>query len=165
MYVSYYFNGYSAGETWTYTPEYLIDDSKDSMAYTLTNGDVQLLNSNTCDGSISLPIVKVELRAYYLCTASEPLGAGNRVTLRPIFGGSLDGDNHTLPYTGTSIWSDYINITFDTNAPASWEWLDVQNLDCDVVATRTGNAVYVGMVEIRVTYIQKKRTQIIFIDR
>lgn len=45
-----------------------------------------------------------------------------------------------------------MTITIDTNAPGSWAWTDVQNLDCDVIYDQDSAGGSVSKVEVRITY-------------
>ena len=60
----------------------------------------------------------------------------------------------TCAVTGGSNPISWIDITSDTNAPGTWTWTDVSNLDLDVTAILpTGNGkLRVYKVEVRVTY-------------
>ena len=147
--VTYYFNDYVSSEKWWKLPDDMVDGATGTNAYTNVPGDVELLTENTCLGTDLGPIDTVKIRAhgYYI-------QAGDVVTLRPVF--TLgDGSNYdaAIPQT-TGAWGSDIDITIDPpNAPLSWTWSDVQNLDCDVESTDSlVGHVYVGKVEIIVTY-------------
>ncbi len=128
------------------SPANMVDGNIDTDADTISYGDVELLDGNTCDGIDLEYITKVELRAY-----GKTVEIG-KVSLRPIFGGG-DGDTHNSGIGNVEGWGDYIDITNDTNAPVAWSWANVQDLDCDVIGLPAGSlAVYVSKVEIRVTY-------------
>ncbi len=77
--------------------------------------------------------------------------------LRPVFGGTSDGDDHQVDMgdndNGGKVWSEWVDITNDTNAPATWSWDDVANLDCDAqfVVVGSGENMLCSLVEIRVT--------------
>ena len=147
--VTYYFDGYdTGGEEWTFDPDYMVDNNLSNLSYTNTDGDVELLNSNTCPGTGGATITKVELRAY----GRNSSFFGGDCNIRPVFSGG-DGDNHLWGPTGSNAWSSYIDITSDTNAPGTWTWGDVQSLDCDMeVVLAFFQQVRCGKVEIRVTY-------------
>ncbi|MFC1654028.1 hypothetical protein ACFL1M_04240 [Patescibacteria group bacterium] len=150
---TYYFNGYDSGtEEWSTNPSFMTDNNTANYASTSTDTDVHLLNSNTNGGSDLGTITAVEIRAY----SYQDTGSTGTVDLRPVFSGG-DGDNHnyTPPNgSGSAAWSSYFDITTDTNAPSSWSWTDVQNLDNDVVwnSGGGGNTGYISKVEVRVTY-------------
>jgi len=143
----YYFDSYSAGTAWATNPANMVDGNETSYASTTTNSDVELLNGNNGTGTNLGRISTVEIRAYGYYSSND------EVTLVPVFGGSSDGDGHTsaVPAT-TAAWGQWFDITSDTNAPATWSWDDVQNLDTDVnyVKSGGGQLTYVGEVEIRV---------------
>ncbi len=151
---TYGFNSYdSVTENWTTTPANMVDGATSTYAATSADADVELLDGNSNAGTDLGIITAVEVRAFSYQT-TDTTGS---VTLRPVFGGSSDGDNHnfTPPATiGSAAWSNYIDITTDTNAPGTWSWSDVQNLNLDVVwnANAGSNTGNVASVEIRVTY-------------
>ncbi len=91
-------------------------------------------------------ILTVELRAYGYDEEMEGI-----LYLRPVFDGSDEGSDHTFGTTSTAQWSEYFDITKDTNAPSSWSWSDVENLDCTVESI-DGTIWYCSRVEVRVTY-------------
>jgi len=146
--VSYYFNSYDVGEVWANNPEYMVDNDTDTYTTSAINSDTQLLDGNTCDGTNLGTITKVELRLF-----GKISGGANTSHLVPVFSGTDDGDNHNMGSPSFSgEWSDYADITSDTNAPGTWSWSDVQNLDCDVILDEAGGTSSVSKVEIRVTY-------------
>ena len=154
--MSFYFNAYDAGTAWASNPANMVDGSTASAAVSQgfqEPNTIQLCNGNNSSdqgGSIT----KVEIRAY--------AGRGGTPTsfdLIPVFGGASDGDNHDLKSsTSNSVgWSDYFDITNDTNAPGSWSWADVAALDCVIDFQRNagdgpGDNVGCGQIDIRVTY-------------
>lgn len=156
--ITYYFDSYdSGGEEWGTDPEKMVDGSLSTYAEDSLSEDTQLNNGNTCSGTDLGTISKVEIRIYG--SQENDFGWGNPIIrFHPVFGGSSDGDDHDFDYTTTPGWSSYFDITSDTNAPGSWAWADVQNLDIDVIPW---DAVYGDMtlwyvqaykIEIRVTY-------------
>jgi len=52
------------------------------------------------------------------------------------------------------------DITSDTNAPSTWNWTLIDDLDINVQYYKSGaaNVAYVGEVEIRVTYTDNPPT-------
>jgi len=140
--VTYYFDGYNVGEAWVTSPGNLVDGDTGTRATSGFN-EIQLNDSNTGPGTDLGTITTVEVRAFW-DDAFGILGG----KLRPVFSGG-DGDDHTLSPQTTS-WSDYIDITSDTNAPGTWSWTNVQDLDIDFEAVGTG--VWGYKIEIRVTY-------------
>jgi len=154
--VTYYFNAYdSGGEEWGTTPQYMVDgdlgtEARDNPA--ANQSTVQLLTGNTCDGTDLGTITKVEIRAY-TWVGFYSFGSGTK--FRPVFGGSSDGDNHEDESDRIPDWTYYFDITSDTNAPATWSWTDVQNLDCDIEAYNGAIVQFTHdcyKVEIQVTY-------------
>ena len=67
---------------------------------------------------------------------------------------SSDGDNHIFSPGTNASWSEWFDITADTNAPRPWTWTDVDNLG-DVESHSTTIwpfTLYCSKVEIRVTH-------------
>jgi hypothetical protein len=151
--VIYYFNGYGA-EQWTNYPN-MTDGLTSSHAWTSGDGNTQLNNSNTCPGTDLGTIHKVELRVH---GGAESGAEDDDIILRPVFGGSADGDDHQVDMAAYTTegkqWSAWVDITNDTNAPSSWTWTDVQNLDVDVVhkQVNTLENMLASKVDIRVSY-------------
>ena len=158
--VTYYFNNYGA-ERWNNYPN--MTDGRTYYpwhSWAQADGATQLLTSNTCPGTDLGAINKVEIRAH---ASADLADEDDDIILRPVFGGTQDGDNHQvdiIAYAGNPPaspqydWSAWIDITNDTNAPSTWTWSDVQNLDADVVQKQVGalDAVYATKVEVRVSY-------------
>jgi len=157
--VTYYFNAYDVdGEEWLESPENMVDGNTGTKAGSI-GYSTQLLTGNTCEGTNLGTISKVELRIY-----AQVGNIYNNVYLRPVFGGSSDGDNHDTGELRRE-WSAYLDITSDTNAP-SWTWTVIQNLDCDVEDYASGmlDSAFASKVEIRVTYGGAARRRIIMVE-
>ena len=146
----YYFDtGYdSPSTTWESSPEYMVDGNENTYSYTASDGDVELLTGNSYEKNIGT-ISKVELR----CKGCQSNSYAN-IILRPIFGGTYDGDDHVFYPSTEEDWSNWYDITSDTNAPVSWGWEDIEGLDCDVESdfVLPFRTVYCSKVEIRITY-------------
>ncbi len=149
--VTYYFDAYDVGaEEWAILPGKMVDGDT-AEAATTNDADVvdtQLLTGNTSDGTDLGTITKIEIRAWV--SVHSALSPG--VYLRPVFGGG-DGDNHAVPDT-LGAYIPWVDITSDTNAPGSWSWANVDDLDMDVETFTVSDIVPCGVmiVEIRVTY-------------
>ena len=145
---TYYFNSYSAfGMIQGDTEDNIVDG--DTGTYALCGGaGTATLDGNTCDGTDLGTITKVELRGYAYGDGDDKLD------LIPEFDGTDTGDSHQETMPTVAAWLAYCDITSDTNAPVSWSWANVQNLDCEVenVAVAKGNWAYIAKIEIRVTY-------------
>jgi uncharacterized delta-60 repeat protein len=157
--VTYYFNGYGA-ERWTNYPN-MTDGLTSSHAWTSGDGNTQLNTNNTCPGTDLGTITKVELRVHGGANLNPPTEEDDDIILRPVFGGTIDGTDYQvdMPASGgvgapNKDWSVWVDITNDSNAPSTWGWSDVQNLDCDVVHKQVNNLenMLAGKVEIRVAY-------------
>ncbi len=147
----FYFNRGSDAETWETNYNLIYDGDENLYGRTRALTDVQLLTGNNCSGEDLGPISTVEIRTkgYYVTNAQN-------IILRPVFGGSKDGDNHAFVCSAAGEWSEWFDITSDTNAPSDgkWTWGDVKALCCDV---QSGSDVvsftlYCSMVQIQVTY-------------
>ena len=156
--VSYYFNGYAAGvEEWGVTPANMVDGSIATFAKSDNITQVEALTGNTCVGTDLGTITAVHLRLYGKTDQSE---GTPRVNLRPVFGISGDGDDHENFVYSSPAWTDWVDITTDTNAPSPWTWADIHDgmasqLWCDVIAVESDN--YCAKVEIKVTYTSSAR--------
>lgn len=149
--VTYYFDAYSGTDNWTTNPANMVDGNTGTFASTTTRlTDYQDNTGNTCPGTDLGTITKVELRAYGYYQTS----GGVNLRLIPRFGGSSNGDNHDLALGTSAAWTSWADITADTNAPGSWAWSDVDNLDVRVAGSwGTGSrTVYCAKIEIQVTY-------------
>lgn len=147
------FVSYDTGQAWETNPQYMVDGNQSTYTSTTIDEDVELLDENDYDEGYSYNITKVELRAkgYYT-------GNFSYIILRPVFGGTDDGDDHRfLPKKDlvNASWSEWFDITDDPNAGPVWNWDEVTDLDCDVEAESPHESftVYCSMVEIRVHFI------------
>jgi len=146
--VSSYFDNYNTGEAWSVNPDNMVDGSTKTFARASGSGDVELCNDTGFGSYPSGIISKVELRANGYSTTT-----GRALSIRPVFDGTSDGDNHvfSLPSEGAD-WSSWYDITDDTNSPAVWDWDDISDLDCDIEAYEGGGPFYCSKLEVRVTY-------------
>ena len=154
--ITYYFDGYLVdGNEWNLNPGQMVDGVLGNVAISQAFADphAQTLNSNTAPGTDLGTIETVELRL----DGSKASGTIEYFDIRPVFTGG-NGDLHDLVSSLTTSvdWSDYLDITNDTNAPGTWSWTDVQNLDCIVRSSITtsgpGDLSRASKVEIKVTY-------------
>jgi hypothetical protein len=146
---TYYFNGYSIGAAWETNPGYITDGNTSNYASTTVDSDIEMCQNNNCSGSDIGTISKVELRinSYYSGEVRDTI-------LRPVFGGTTNGANYPYYTPPAAAWSPWFDITNDDNAPSSWDWSDIVNLDCDVEVGfgMLSFTLYCSQVEIRVTY-------------
>ncbi len=149
--VTYYFNDYDTGEAWSSNPNYMVDSNESNYASTTSFWDVELCDNNTCNGSYLGGISKVEIRAKAYYT-----GKSVDLKLRPVFGGTKDGDEYIYDApSGSGQWSDWFDITNDSSGFSSdWSWSDVKDLDCDVQPSSGFGmfTLYCSKVVLRVTY-------------
>ena len=155
---TWYFDNYSFSN-WTDHPSYpnsnLVDDNNNTCSASIgVHKRVFILDNNTCNISELGTIIKVELVARVGGTSED----GDWIIYRlvPIFNGT-SGDIHNLTWnlSDETTWIS-CDITNDSNAPASWRWSDISDLDCefwdwehDVVNKMSGRGYRVG---VRVTY-------------
>jgi len=149
-----YFNNYDiGGEEWQYSPQQMADGSINLYAASKTVNEIELLTSNSLIEPLQYgnTVVKVEIRARHR-TYTATTGT---IALRPVFSDG-DGDNHILNSINLGAWSEWFDITEDTNAPSTWTWEDVNNLDVNhwMVKTVCGNpnGCQTARIEIRVTW-------------
>ncbi len=132
-----------------------------STAYTNNSNQIQWCDGNSSPIDRDTTITKVEIRAYSNIVNS----CGTLIAyIKPTF--TLgDGDTHSwIPpawqrgiddYTPPE-WSEWFDITDDTNAPSTWTWIDVNNLDVDHWMVRTicgsPDEIDTARIEIRVTW-------------
>lgn len=90
-------------------------------------------------------ITNVYIRAYV-----QESNASKNVTLMPYFPGGF-GDAHLLSYRSSAGYTNWVEITNDTNAPSPWTWPDLKNLDCYLNASAgPGYSANVSIVEMLV---------------
>jgi hypothetical protein len=132
----YYYSNHDTGTEWAFTPEQMVDGSIGTLAGAIAADSTQLCNAVTLsNGSATGTISKVEIRAY-----ADRVGTPIGFDLRPLFNGSSDGDLHdliaSLGIYPPSSWSDWLEITDDTNSPGTWEWSDITNMDMNIIFLR-----------------------------
>jgi hypothetical protein len=147
----YYFNGYDTGESWQYYPEKMVDGNINTYAST-ANTDIELCNSNTCNGNDIGTIETVHARV----RAKTSSGSAGMI-FRPIFDGD-DGEDYLFNVHSTASWTE-IDITNDSNGPGygNWAWDDIVNLDCDIQThppTSMFLSWFCSKVEIKVEYYE-----------
>jgi prepilin-type N-terminal cleavage/methylation domain-containing protein len=151
--ITCYFDQYDAGgEEWEVTPADMVDNpSLNTAGQTPTPaGDVQLLTHSTCANQTFGTITQVRVRHSGYCI----FGSCGTI-LRPVFSGTLDGDNNFVDDSGGGGWNTWVDITHNTNAPATWTTSDVVNLDLDVESASVGAGFLwtVFAVQLEVTHI------------
>jgi len=139
---TFYFNQYDSTDVWETTPENMVDGNTGTDAETTINGDTQTLTRSTVTNSFHTDcgvITKVEVYV------SGTHGTFNGLYVYPIFDGTTGSR-----YDYANRWHD---ITNDAQAPSTWTWGDVKDLDTKVEAIRPWNGtVAASIVYVRVTY-------------
>ena len=149
-YYTWYFDSYHPFLAWETYPASMTDGKLTTFARTTTDGDVQQLTRSTYeptheDGTIT----KVEIRANGKWTGEQQ----GKIILTPVFGGIIEGDDHYFsPAEDNANWSEWFDITDDTNAPDPWRWVDIDSLDCLVEADIDDCTLHCSKVELRVHY-------------
>jgi len=145
----YYFDSNTGEIIWQSNWDNMNDSNENTWADTQED-DQQILDENTCSGTDLGTITQVDIRAkgYYQ-------GAANDILLIPRFSGESNGDSHEFDCGSTAAWSQWFDITTDSNAPDPWTWNDVAALDCDVSTDRDAGGewqLFCSKVEIRVKF-------------
>jgi hypothetical protein len=154
--MTYYFNRHDQTEIWATNPDNMVDGNISKYASTTIQNDVELCDTNTCNGSSLGTISKVELRAYGYCSN------GHRdIILQPVFNGQTHGNNYSYSPSSTPAWSGWFDITNDPGRYSRgvfvpWNWSEIRNLDSDVTSQyiQFGGAfnLLCSKIELRVTY-------------
>lgn len=163
----FYFNSYDVSEKWEDYPARMVDGLMYeegfgySVAATSISNNIQRCDGNSSPTDRSTIITKIEIRVY-----SNIQNSCGTLTayIRPNFTAG-DGDTHSWIPPAWQIgndnfippeWSIWFDITNDTNAPVTWTWNDVNNLNVDhwMIRTICGNPdrCYTGRIGIRVTW-------------
>lgn len=149
--VVYYFNSYDTGEAWPGNPGNMVDGNISTYASVnnaMGPSYVELCDRNTCPRFCDLgTISKIELRVRGYHSGSQ-----RDIILRPVYGGTEDGDNHTFQANIFPQWSSWFDITPIAMPQGAWD--DIRDLDCDVEAEDDFGfwTLYCSKVELRVTY-------------
>ncbi len=144
---TYYFNSYDPKQAWDADPENMVDETNETFAYTKLDGETQLLNGTTCNGTDLGSIQKVEIRA---CCYRE--GKNGSITLWPYI--QEKGENHTFNVSDVPEWTPWVEVTNNLTSEEHWTWEQVKSLSCEVEAhvDQENEFVFCSMVELRVTY-------------
>ncbi|MCH8969101.1 MAG: hypothetical protein IIA66_08290, partial [Planctomycetes bacterium] len=149
----YCYNAYAGG--WETGPVNMTDCNTASFARTITDMQVQELTAHALEsGSAgSGTITKVQVRYLGAFNNGPGNGSGNQVWVTPVFNGTTDGDVHNPgALSSSATWTNWLDITNDTNAPVTWTWTDITNLDLDITASVVGGKAQVYKVELSVIY-------------
>lgn len=152
--VSYVFNT-CTNNNWTTSYANVGDGDIATNGTDATNGNYLTLTGNNCTGANLGAITKVEIRVNYKNNYTSASTKTNVPQLVPYFNGSGVGNSHneTTGDWSTQHWSVYWNITSDPNAPGSWTWNDIQNLDLRCIDYRPATGtISVYQIEMQVTY-------------
>ena len=158
--VTYYFNSYDSNFNFL-NPDNIVDGS--TSTYATCNVDTAILfqDSNTYGGGLSYSINEVHMRVYYSITDTD--GTAD-LELLPWFGPAGEdtenkaGEIVTVIDGGVNVssrWSEWYEISNDSNAPKPFSFSDIETLEMAVGGASHGSVLpelRVYKVEIRVTY-------------
>ncbi|KYK30865.1 MAG: hypothetical protein AYK22_02925 [Thermoplasmatales archaeon SG8-52-3] len=134
---------------WDTYPEYMVNQDEEDYTNTTTIDDSEFISTDIMLEDLGT-ITKVELRANGYWTDAQ-----RSIVLQPYFSGIYPGDDHTFnPPENEGNWSNWMEITSDTNAHAYWDWTDFEDLCClvRVGGGNNGFNLWCSQVEIRITY-------------
>ena len=148
---NYCFSKYDLMNAWETNPQYMVDGDENTSASTKINGDVQVVYDPVTNGPGPGTITKVEFRA----RGNFSGDCYAWIILCPIFRLG-DGDDRNWTLNTTPEWSQWYDITDDTNAPDPWTVNDIANLKIRLTAGMPicpGRVItiYCSKVELRVT--------------
>lgn len=161
--VTYFWDAYNAGSgtPWPTNPSNMIDGSTATWAVHQGTGSAgdQVCNSISLESPPggSPTITKVEIRAY----AGKGQSTPDKLAIQPVFSGGNGSEfdllSAGLPVYPSMDWSNYSDITEDTNAPGTWSWTDITNLEIRALSTWStsgpGDANFIARIDLRVTYL------------
>ena len=155
-YEIYHFDSYDVGgEEWTTNPEYMVDSSTSMQAVESANGIIQYCLSTTYTPSDEFHTYRVFDKIEFRIFAFYSGGTAVDVKCRPVFSAG-DGSNYQYSINDTydnAVWTNWEDITSDTNAPSEWTEEDITNLGMDVERAGAGTAdCNVGKIEVRVQW-------------
>jgi len=149
---TYYFNAYNIGTAWDTSPAQMTDGILTNYASHAANAALksQRLTASEATATTTGAVPNnVKIRVYGYVAANDD------IQINPYFSGTTAGATTNIWDAGTGgAWSPYYNITNDANAPGTWTWTDVIDLDVDVVDERvSGNdTAYASQAEVQVGY-------------
>lgn len=135
------------------------DADETNYAYDLVDknstGGLLIGTANTCPGTDLGTITKVEMIMDVGCESGEASYMDGLIA--PLFGGTLDGDTRTADLLiGATPEKFTYDITTDTNAPGTWTWSDIQDLDLQTRGDNNASSndiyYYCYVMWVRVTY-------------
>ena len=126
-----------------------IDNNIATLATREALGYTTMILDTPFASSLSNEITKVEHRLY---GSLSDLGIPAKLKISPRY---IAGDGTLVDVSQLLGWSNWIDITSDTNAPGTWAWSDIEALGVNVVYAWGSGPVplaQVGVVQIKVTY-------------
>jgi len=157
--VVYYFDADSTSSNWT-NPGNMVDGNTNTFAKAGADHGVyvQINTSSTVPPSTTRNVETVKIRVYGRDGYGPNISAFN---IYPLFNGTQGNPQNLRSFLGpVRSWTPWIDITNDPNAPETWQWSDVINLDTRVEAIigspggGLGDQLEVNKIEIEVTYTE-----------
>ena len=155
-YATYRFNNYDAGgEEWSTSPENMVDASLNYASTESVSGVVEYCTSTSYPPLDEYRAYKVFDKVEFRIFAFYNRGTAVDIKCRPVF---YEGDGSDFQYSLNETydyaeWTDWEDITYDTNAPDIWYASDIVNLGMDVERAGAGTADCVASkIEIRVQW-------------
>lgn len=151
---TYYFNNYMWNQRWEDDWWKITDNNSITYGYTSIEGDKHRCISHSGEnesgwGDITKVEIRAKLQLWGRNSSSLPY-----VNICPKFlvGGNF-GDNRSCSLPAFPTWTNWFDITNDTNAPANWTDNDFKGLDVLLTAeSLSGNQARCYKIEVRVTH-------------
>lgn len=158
--VYYWEDSTGVNSNWT-NPGNMVDGNTGTYAQagSASGAYIQLNPTNTSPSSTTRHVEKVEIRLYGRDGSGPNISAFN---LYPVFGGMTQGNALNLrSFLGpVRSWTPWVDITGDPQAPTTWQWSDVRNLQTKVEAIigspggGIGDVLEINKIELQVTYTE-----------
>lgn len=163
---TYQFNGFNNNGSYDNNTGYevakIVDGNDNTYGRDNNNNHYVTLTGNTCTGTNLGTITRVTIA--YRGTSDRTSTSDIYQRFVPYFGGTTAGANYNQANSdfhaeGSPGWSQEFDITNGVNAPGTWSWSDVQNLDLRWITIRpvTGR-LNTYAVRITVTYTNTSTT-------
>jgi hypothetical protein len=135
---TYYFDDYNISDTNAANPNHGTNHILFDCAE-LTADEYITLNSSTLINSEE-ELYKPDIRSVKVRFFVQDGMLSNTATFTPEFV-SGDGTSQQINGNGNQVWSEWFDITEETNAPSEWSWSDLESLKINVTAD-SGNGGY-----------------------
>ena len=163
---TYQFNAFNNNGSYDNNSGYevakIVDGNDTTYGRDNNNNHYVTLTGNTCAGTNLGTITSVTIA--YRGTSDRTSTSDIYQQFVPYFGGTAAGANYNQANSdfhaeGSPAWSQEFDITNDVNAPATWSWSHVQNLDLRWITIRPNSGrLNTYAVRITVTYTNTSTT-------